>query len=238
MLEKMIAGDTSAINGSYANGRSCFRQFIHEVINVNTPENGGNQSYDPYVFDYDADEEAKARLQAVLEAYYASQKTDADYVQEFAVEIVAVFNATGKSDAKETTQNNFTGTTHPNVKYVFGDAEVLAKYKWLLEFIKEQTTVAATANNQLGGMETDTKGTYAGYIEWLDKMINGDTSAVSVSGEGGDYRTCLRQHIHRIINAFNAAGEAGNPHYNPWAPDYANDAEAVKAFVAAYKANK
>ena len=157
-------------------------------------------------------------------------------VQQFADEIVAVFNATGKSDAKETTQNDFTGTTHPNVKYVFGDAEVLAKYKWLLEFIKEQTTVAATANNQLGSMGTDQQGTYAGYLEWLDKMIAGDTGAVSVAGEGADYRTALRQHIHRIINAFNAEGGAGNPHYNPWAPDYANDVAAAKAFVADYKA--
>ena len=159
-------------------------------------------------------------------------------IQEFADEIVALFNATGKSDAKETIQDDFTGTTHPNVKYVFGDATVLAQYKWLLEFIKEQTTVAATANNQLESMGTDSKGTYAGYIEWLDKMINGDTEAVSVAGEGADYRTALRQHIHRIINAFNAAGEVGNTHYDPWAPDYANDAEAVKAFVELYKANK
>ena len=189
-------------------------------------------------YDFEAAVNAALELTAKFEEESGEQVTEEEkaLVQQFADEIVAVFNATGKDDAKETTQNDFTGTTHPNVKYVFGDAEVLAKYKWLLEFIKEQTTVAATANNQLESMGTDSKGTYAGYLEWLDKMIAGDTGAVSVAGEGADYRTALRQHIHRIINAFNAAGEAGNPHYNPWAPDYANDVAAAKAFVAAYKA--
>ena len=193
-------------------------------------------------YDFEAAVNAALELTAKFEEESGEQpgeqvtEEEKALVQQFADEIVAVFNATGKSDAKETTQNNFTGTTHPNVKYVFGDAEVLAKYKWLLEFIKEQTTVAATANNKLESMETDSKGTYAGYLEWFDKMIAGDTSAVSAAGEGADYRTALRQHIHRIINAFNAAGEVGNPHYNPWTPDYANDVAAVKAFVAAYKA--
>ena len=87
-------------------------------------------------------------------------------------------------------------------------------------------------------MGTDAGGTLEGYLEWLQMMIDGDTTQIGISGPGSDYRTALRQHIHRLINACNPNAQGGNAHYNPWSPDYANDAEAVKAFVELYKANK
>ena len=36
LLPRLIAGDTNAIYGDYPNGRSCIRQFIHEMINANS----------------------------------------------------------------------------------------------------------------------------------------------------------------------------------------------------------
>ena len=49
----MSEGDTSAINGDYMEGRICFRQFIHKLINAENPNaTSGNPDYDYLVIDY------------------------------------------------------------------------------------------------------------------------------------------------------------------------------------------
>ena len=51
MLDKMIAGDTTAIgSGSYANGRTLFRHFVHNMINKN--HESVNSAYTKYVPDF------------------------------------------------------------------------------------------------------------------------------------------------------------------------------------------
>ena len=206
---------------------SCFRQFIHEVINANDSANVGNIVYDTFVYDYDTDLEARARF---LAAYAANNYTDDDYLQAFADEMVALFNSPEESDKKETTQSNFTGSTHPNVKYVFDDAETLAKYKWFFEYaLAEMAEAAAASNNSEHEYYTNTK-------EMLEKMVAGDVAAIT--GNYANGRTCFRQFIHRLINAENATAEAGNTAYNSVTVDFAANPEKVAAFLELYKANK
>ena len=231
MLEGMIAGDTTAVSGSYPEGRSCFRQFIHEVINANDSANVGHTTYDTFVYDYDTDLEARARF---LAAYAANNYTDDDYLQAFADEMVALFNSPEESDKKETTQNEFQGTTHPNVKYVFDDAETLAKYKWLLEYILAEYTAACQAN----GLTTLASGAPIESMNtMLEAMIAGDTAAIS-GADYADARSCLRQFIHLLINAKNPSHNGGTAAYNPYCVDYAANAEKLAGFIELYKANK
>ena len=52
LLEKLISGDTTAISGSYANGRVAIRQFIHVLINKGNPDYPGNTAYNFFIPDY------------------------------------------------------------------------------------------------------------------------------------------------------------------------------------------
>ena len=141
-----------------------------------------------------------------------------------AEEMVALFNETGASDAVETTKENFQGTTHPNVKYVFNNADTLAKYKYLFEFaLAELNLLKESAEGE--GLE----GCYDNYKELLTKLIAGDAEAI-----GGSYahgRSCLRQFIHRLINA-NTPENAGNTAYNEYTPDFTQDDVQARFFAA------
>lgn len=150
-------------------------------------------------------------------------------IQDFADEIVALFNATGKSDAKETVQDDFTGTTHPNVKYVFGNAEVLAKYKWFIQYVLEQFTAICEENGYADDFMFTEYCNMGEAKTMLQSMINGDTSAIS--GDYIDTRTWFRQFIHKLINAENANAGAGNTFYNQWCIDYAANPEKVEEFL-------
>ena len=150
-------------------------------------------------------------------------------LQAFADEMVALFNSPTEADKVETTQSNFTGSTHPNVKYVFDDAETLAKYKWFFEYaLAEMAEAAAASNNSEHEYYTNTK-------EMLEKMVAGDVAAIT--GNYANGRTCFRQFIHRLINAENATAEAGNTAYNSVTVDFAANPEKVAAFLELYKAN-
>ena len=129
------------------------------------------------------------------DAFYA-------FVDEFAEEIIALFNSTGKSDARVTTRENFQSTSHPNVKYVFSQAENLEKYKWLIQMALDAVNEGTT-----GDYVTETvKNNVA---EMLTKMLAGDTEAIN--GSYADGRTAFRQFIHRLINI---GGTEGDTVYN------------------------
>ena len=111
---------------------------------------------------------------------------------EFAEELVKDFNSTGASDAKLTTKEKFKSTSHPNIKYVFNNAEMLAKYKWLFEFALTEIKAAAETNGYTGSSY------YTNVVELLEKMIAGDTTAV-----GGDYadgRSIFRSWAQGLLN--------------------------------------
>ena len=70
MLQSMIDGDTAAISGNYADARTCFRQFIHLLINAENPtHDGGNKVYTPFCVDYANNAEELAKF---LELYKAN----------------------------------------------------------------------------------------------------------------------------------------------------------------------
>ena len=179
---------------------------------------------------------------AVIDAIIAEGKapevvveiTEADkaLLQQFADEIVALFNNAEIDGKVETTQDNFTGSTHPNVKGAFGTAENLAKYKWFLEFMLKEYSALADASGAAG---LPSGGSLDSMKEMLTAMINGDTAAIS--GSYADGRTCFRQFIHRLINAYNANATTGNTNYNPFTVDFANEPAKLKEFLDLYKAN-
>ena len=170
---------------------------------------------------------ATSNIDVTVTVYPAVEKVT---IQDFADEIVALFNSPTEADKVETKQNNFTGSTHPNVKYVFDDAETLAEYKWFIDYVIAQMKEKCEADGTTGDAW------YVETMEMLTKMSEGDTAAISGSYANG--RTCLRQFIHRLINAENTAAEAGNTAYNPYIYDFAAAPEKVAAFLELYKANK
>ena len=151
---------------------------------------------------------------------------DKTLLDEFAKQIVDLFNSTGANDAKVTTREDFKATTHPNIKYVWNKAENLEAYKWLFELALEEITAAATENAYLDNdYYTNIKGL-------LEKMIAGDTAAV-----GGDYadgRTILRWWIQGVINAYKAPADDV---YVKLMVDYSKAENLVK-FLKAYAASK
>ena len=159
--------------------------------------------------------------------YVAPEKPDMTLVDEFAAKIVADFNATGASDAKVTTREDFKATTHPNIKYVFNNAEKLAEYKWFFEFALAEMTAAAEASKSLS------EEAFVNTKELLEKMIAGDTTAV-----GGDYangRTAFRWWIQGVING--TLPPAEKDVYDMFMVDY-SVAENLNRFIEAYQKSK
>ena len=340
LLPKLIAGDTTAINGAYPNGRSCLRQFIHKMINADSTTDTGHALYDTYGSDYKTPEMIAKILEAsksplvfkpsdklptpTRDGYYFEGWYDADgnkvesvmgdieleakwtplaekvfnvtfdlaganwaegyelpevitgafelptlekygyeflgwynekgekveaivndgaltakwaeivfYVtydaldgvlkqatlDDFGYEMVDLFNSPTEADKVTTTLTNFCGSTHPNVKYVFDDAAVLAQYKWFLEYtVAEMTKVAEAAGKANDSWVTET-------LEMLNKMISGDTKAVSGSYPNG--RTAFRQFIHKLINKANP-DYPGNAAYNYFIPDFSDAAKQAE----------
>ena len=139
-------------------------------------------------------------------------------IEDLATEIVTLFNSTGKADASATTKENFQGSSHPNVKYVFSDPANLSKYKWMFEFFYEDLQAVVAA----GGINPDSEpvaGTYAEMMELLPKLIAGDTDAISGSYPNG--RSCLRQFIHKMINATTPENVGHTAGYDKYASVYA-----------------
>ena len=157
---------------------------------------------------------------------YAKWGTEADLVEAFAVEMVNLFNTKGKEGdgAVTTTKEGFQGSTHPNVKYVFDDAETLAQYAWLFEY------VLADLN---ANTDYDYEDTRAQVTEMLTRMLAGDTTAISGSYANG--RSCFRQFIHEMINANDPTTNPGNSGYNQHSSDY-TVAENYAKLIAALKA--
>lgn len=350
LLEKLIAGDTTAIAGNYAEGRSCLREFIHNLINAETPENKGTEAYDIYISDYST-EEAKAeilkrgttleftisdtlptitrdgyrfdgwaneegtvvtnvnkdctlvstwtsyediklnvtfdlgegqwadgytlpseitaatelptperedynflgwfdengnkvtelRKDVALTAKWeiktfeikldaAEGKLSITSINLLAEEMVALFNSTGKADAKVVTKEQFQSTTHPNVKYVFDNAENLAKYKWMFEMFLadlEANEAAGTfyVTNSEGEQAETLDGCYENTKDLLKKLIAGDTTAINGSYANG--RSCLRQFIHQVINA-ETPENVGDTSYKTYVGDYSTDAKKAQ----------
>ena len=160
--------------------------------------------------------------------YVAPEKPDMTLIDEFAAILVADFNATGASDAKVTVREDFKATTHPNIKYVFGNEANLAKYKWFFEFSLVEMKAAATANNYL-----DTE-YYTSTVTMLEGMIAGDITAVGLASYA-DARTLWRFWIEGLLNAKLPA--TGVSYYQPFMVDY-SVAENLKRFDAAYAASK
>ena len=151
---------------------------------------------------------------------------DEDIIEAFAEEMVNLFNTKGKegADSVTTIKENFQGSTHPNIKYVFDDAETLAEYKWLFEY------VLADLN---ANTDYDYEDTRAQVTEMLTRMIAGDTTAISGSYANG--RSCFRQFIHEMINANDPTANPGNSAYNQHSSDY-TVAENYAKLIAALKA--
>ena len=151
------------------------------------------------------------------------------YLQAFADEMVELFNnvpdTIGGDSKKTTTQNEFTNTTHPNIKAVFNQSSNLVKYKWFLEFVLETMTEVCKEGGYLkDGYYTNTKG-------MLEKMIAGDTTAIG-NVAYADGRTCLRQYIYRLINVNNPNASSTYGMYNPVTVDFENDIEKLNEFLA------
>ena len=274
MLERMINGDTTAIGGSYANGRSVFRHFIHNLINKDHESAGSTGgAYLPYTTDFSV-EENQARFLAAMHGLPTSYQfgdelpvpTRVGYeflgwydgeelvetaqgaatltakwelakyeltfeldggkfgltIDEFAEQIVALFNASDESGSKVLTKETFHVNSHPNIKGVFNKAENLEAYKWFFEF----TIAELTANCAASG----TSGHLAETVEMLERMINGDTTAIGGSYANG--RSVFRHFIHNLINKdHESAGSTGGA-YLPYTTDFSVEENQAR-FLAA-----
>ena len=132
LLDKLIAGDTTAISGSYANGRSVFRHFMHNLFNKDHESAGSTAgAYLKYTTDFSL-EENQARFMAVmanLPAYYT-------YGQELPVPAKEGYNFLGW----------YVGET--KVEKVTSDLALVAKWESI-----EPTEYALTLNLNSGILE-------------------------------------------------------------------------------------
>ena len=110
----------------------------------------------------------------------------------FGDKLIALFNELGESSTK-TTKEEFKATSHPQIKNVWNKEETLAEYKWLFEFALAEITAAAEANNYTG------ESYYTNVKEMLERMINGDTTAVG--GSYADGRTIFRWWLQIVMTA-------------------------------------
>ena len=138
-------------------------------------------------------------------------------IDAFAEEIVTLFKDAG---GEVTTREDFLDLSHPNVKNVFNKAENLEKYQWLI-----QLALDAVNEGTIEGYVTET--VQANVREMLEKLLAGDTAAISDTAYA-DGRTCLRQFIHRLINADGVS--AGNTSYNPITYDFSKAENMAKVY--------
>ena len=144
-------------------------------------------------------------------------------LDKFADQLIKDFNSTGKSDAKVTTKTEFKATSHPNIKYVFADAAMLAKYKWFFQFAIDEMTRAAELNG---------KDYYlADTVAMLQAMIDGDTTAAGASSNA-DERTAFRYWVEGLLNE-KLPTDTGS--YDHLMVDYSN-AENMSRFMTVYTA--
>ena len=132
MLDKMIAGDTTAIgSSSYANGRTLFRHFVHNVINKN--HEAVNSAYTALVPDFSL-EENQAKFLAAMNG----------------VQTVFHYGDTLPTPSKE--GYNFLGwyAGETKVETVTGDLEVTAKWE---EIYVAPTKYNLTLNLNSGVLE-------------------------------------------------------------------------------------
>ena len=126
----------------------------------------------------------KSTLHYVDEPLYAS-------FDAFVSDLLNDFKNNGSSSITAATFASSTGTS---VKNVFAKAELLTKYRWLVEFALLDLEANWIASNQTDYIT----GTYSESKEMFTRMLNGDVTAISGSYANG--RTYFRQFIHTLIN--------------------------------------
>ena len=172
-----------------------------------------------------------------LENIYQGLNDDGIKLQDFADEIVELFNSTGSEDAMVTTQNEFISTTHPNVKFVFSDVNNLSKYKWFIQYIYDESCRLFEEKGYTDDSYLAAGGNTIGeYKKMLQDMIDGNTNAIN--GMYPDGRTCFRNFIHLLINANNPDANGSRVAYDEFCVDYKNNPEKVEEFLQLYSQNR
>ncbi len=143
--------------------------------------------------------------------------------QEIGLEFLADLNAAGGSSL--TTESFFSNSTAP-IKAMFGKAEMLTKWNWLLVYMRAHL-VEYNGENASNGYVVSTLNT-------LDLMIAGDTAAMSAgSPDGPNARTLIRAYMSGVMN--NTKGNAANETFSKYAPDFSDEAtrKGLEAAAAA-----
>ena len=165
---------------------------------------------------------------SIANLMFSTSETATPPVQEVNSEFVllgeqflADFNQYGQTTAAKAT---FMPDSSAPVKVALANADMLAKWNWLwvymLDHLKETNPDATSA------YLTDA-------YPVLEKMINGDTTAILDSANA---RTSLRSYIHGILNAMKGCGDL-NSDFSKFSPDFSS-AEAQEKLLAAYAASE
>lgn len=208
MLTAMLNGDTEAINGSYTDGRSAFRQFIHRLINIGGA--AGNTAYNGVTYDF-AVEENIAKVNEIMglpAPLYGS-------VDELISEFLDEFNEVGGVSLDAA---GFVDGSGSAIKTTFGNADFVAKYSFLAQLALDAANAKAAENEFTDETAMPSGSTLGDYKAMLASIVDGDTTAIST--RSADSRTCFRQYIHRLINKGSEAA-AGRTAYNDFTTDFA-----------------
>jgi uncharacterized repeat protein (TIGR02543 family) len=209
MLEKLINGDTAAISGSGAgdpNARTAIRSYIHGLLNLQQGEPVAYPAYADFMPDFSSAEQQ----QKLLKAQYGENNYVGGYdsIEDLGNDFLADFNKyAGASVSKE----NFQGETGSAVKVALSNPEMLAKWNWLWVYMRAH----------LQQLNPDATSAYLTDIyPMLEKLINGDTAAISGSGAGDpNARTAIRSYIHGMLNLQQGEPET-YPAYAKFMPDF------------------
>ena len=116
-----------------------------------------------------------------------------------------------ESTVKEPQKDLFQNQSHPSVKTALANSEMLAKWNWLWVYM-------------LAHLQEYNEGKTSSYITdtypVLQKMINGDTTAINDSANA---RTSIRSYLHGLINTMKGCGD-DNPTFSAYSPDFSDPA--------------
>lgn len=137
------------------------------------------------------------------------------------------YNDFNKYANAEVPFDTFLRDSHPAIKDALSNAEMLAKWKWLFEFMKADLESMENPDNPAYVSDT---------ILMLEKLIAGDTEAIKDSAAPGpNGRTLIRSYMHGVMH--NSKGSTDNVNFAAVSSDF-SDPSLQSALVAARYQNE
>ncbi len=112
-------------------------------------------------------------------------------IEELAAAFISDYNKYSNTTAKI---ENFSNDSTSSVKVALSNSEMLAKWKWLFEYMYNDLVAY---NKEIGTLSVSY---VSDSLDLLPLMVNGDTSVIKDSTKGPNFRTLVRGYLHGVMN--------------------------------------